>query len=169
MRSHLDRRILQMQFPTRHPPSILKRAEIRPNRTARRGFSVMEILVSLILLGALISSVIPGLLKVQTHQVRLQREARLQQVARNVVEGVHSLPVSEISETTQWERWLADWGIDPRYEISLQLETPFSTENGVRLTPLQVRVGDSQLDTDSTRPVQITLTTWLRLPEEPSP
>lgn len=131
----------------------------------RRGFSVMEVLVSLILLGALMSSVIPGLLTIQSRQLRLQREACLQQVARNVVESVQTLPVSEITEATDWERWLTNWGIDSRYEISLQLESPLITENGVRLTPLRVQAGDSQLDTDSTRPLQITLTTWLRLPE----
>lgn len=131
-------------------------------RQIRAGVGIVELLVALILIGALTATVLPALGKIETIRIRAERQQYLSHVAANVVEMMHAPPrrtQRDLDELTRHARLLVN---DESLEVELH-ELPESLQGAdIRFRTLRVTVREKQ--GGETEPA-VQLTTWLPLSE----
>lgn len=131
-------------------------------RQIRAGVGMVELLVALILIGALTATVLPALGKIEANLLRAERQHYLTQVAANVVELMHAprgQAPRDLEELTRQARLLVN---DESLELELR-EMPESLRGAdIRFRTLRVTVREKQ--GGETVPA-VQLTTWLPLAE----
>ena len=128
-----------------------------PAKSHRNGFTMLELLMALIVLGALMSIVAPTLAAVQRQRLEVVRHQIALAALNNLAEQVSVQP---------WEALTADWanGLRPSDEIQSQLPDAHWNARWEEVTePAPARVVHLQVDwqvNSVRRSVPVRLTVW---------
>ncbi|HBN76775.1 MAG TPA: hypothetical protein DD473_13335 [Planctomycetaceae bacterium] len=102
-----------------HNPNLLRSIATR-KLSKRKAFGVVEMIVSLILIGTLMASTIPliGLLNAQ--QAQSNREMIDRQIALNLVEVLQAVPVNQIQTQAQLDELTKS--VDPKSQHQIEIK-----------------------------------------------
>ncbi len=126
-------------------------------RHRRDAFGIAEMVIALLLLGMMVSYIVPLFHQLGTMQRRIEKQTLLQQTAVNLIEELHTFSATQIEDIDAISKILKKQIDTDKYNLTLQKHPPIKTGQ-----PLRVDLELRPIHQKETL-TAVKLSTWLSL------
>ncbi len=103
------------------------------DRDRRDGFGVTEMIIAMLILGMMLSYIVPLFHQLGTMQRRIEKQTLLQQTAMNLVEQLHTFSAKQIEDIDAISQKLKEQIDTEKYSLTLQKHPAIKTGQPLRI------------------------------------